>query len=65
MAGSQQGWRGTGGGGSAPASCCWIVQCGTGLTSTERICASNSASGNYSTAFGSCNSASAQYSTIS
>jgi hypothetical protein len=55
----------SGGGGGAPASCCWIVQCGTGINSTERICAVNNASGDFSTAFGSNNTTSAQYSTIS
>jgi hypothetical protein len=53
------------GGGSGPASCCWIVQCGTGGLSTLRICSANTASGNYSTAFGQCNTASGQWSTVS
>ena len=62
---SEFGFQSGGGGGSGPASCCWIVQCGSGLTSTMRICATNTASGCYSTAFGSLNNASASYSTVS
>jgi len=49
----------SGGGASA------IVVLGAGNNSTERINSFNSASGNYSIAFGSCNLASCDYSTIS
>jgi hypothetical protein len=54
-----------GGGGSAPASCCWIVQCGTGVLSTNRICATNVASGCFSTTFGTKNTSSGNYGVVS
>jgi len=54
-----------GGGGSAPASCCWIVQCGTGVLSTNRICATNVASGCFSTTFGTKNTSSGNYAVVS
>jgi hypothetical protein len=60
MAGSQQGWRNT----ECSDSVSAVIQLGTGTLSSVRIDAINSASGNYSTVFGTRNSASAQGTTI-